>query len=162
MNMKKIIATVSGLAALALVATCGPALAYGHHGHHGTDSDMKLGLLAHAARLTRDQIRSAFMNDATLKTDFQNLKKAQTAMDACIIAGTCTNEVSTYASAQQALTQEKMTVWQNLFKSAPNKSAAASLKGQLDSLQTQKHQIMHEAFNSSKGSDTSTPPAAQQ
>ena len=43
-------------------------------------------------------------------------------------------EIATYASAQSALTQEKMTVWQNLFKGAPNNAAAVSLKGQLDQL----------------------------
>ncbi len=55
MNKKGIVAMVSGLGALALVATCAPAMAFGHHGHHG--GDMKLGLLAHAAGITHDQIR---------------------------------------------------------------------------------------------------------
>ena len=55
-----------------------------------------------------------------------------------------------------------MTVWQNLFKGAPNKASAVSLKGQLDQLNAQKHQLVHQAFSSAMGSDSITPPAAQQ
>jgi hypothetical protein len=158
MISKTLLAKVSGLSALALVATCGSALAFGHHGHHG---DMQFGLLAHAAGITHDQIRTAFTNDATLKTDFQNLKTSKTAMDACIVAGTCTNEVATYASAQQTLTLEKLAVWQKLFASAPNKAQAVSLKGQLDQLNAQKHQIMHQAFSSAQGSSSMTTQQAE-
>ena len=159
MNKKGILAIFSGLGALALAATCTPAMAYDHQGHRG--GDMKLGLLAHAAGISHDQIHTAFKNDTTLKTDFENLKTAKKAMDACIVAGTCTNEVATYASAEQALTQEKMTVWQNLFKTAPNKDKAVSLKGQLDQLNAQKHQLIKQAFNA-PSADNATPPAAQQ
>ncbi len=160
MNRKTVVATVSGLAALVLVATCGPALAFGHHGHHG---DMQYGLLAHAAGLSKDKIHSAFKSDAALKTDFEIFKTAKTAMDSCIVAGACNNnEIATYASAQQALTQEKMTVWHNLFKGAPNKAQAVSLKGQLDQLKAQQHQIMQQAFNSAKGADSVTPESPQQ
>src|ERR1700694_2788717 len=159
MNRKTVITMGSGLSALALAATCAPALAYGHHGHHR--GDMRLGMLAHAAGLTTDQIHSAFKNDVALKTDFENFKKAKTAVDSCIVAGTCTNEIATYANAEQTLTQEKMTVWQNLFKGAPNKAQAVSLKGQLDQLNAQKHQIMHQVFSSAKSSDSSTPQAPQ-
>ncbi len=87
-------------------------------------------------------------------------------MDTCIIAGNCTTgstgQVVAYANAQQALTQEKMTIWQDLFKNAPNTSQAVSLKNRLDQLQSQKHQIVHQAFNSAKGADSSTAPAQQQ
>ena len=160
MNRKTVVAMVSGLSALALAATCVPALAFGHHGHHG---DMQYGLLAHAAGLSRDQIHSAFKNDPALKTDFQNLRTAKKAMDACVVAGACNNgEIAAFASAQQALTQEKMTVWQNLFKSAPNKAQAVSLKGQLDQLNAQKHQILHQAFSSAKGPSSVTPQAPLQ
>lgn len=159
MSRKKIVAMVSGLGALALVVTCAPVMAFEHHGHHG--GDMKLGLLAHSAGITREQIHTAFKNDAALKTDFENLKTAKKAMDICIVAGTCTNEVATYASAQQALTQEKMTVWQNLFKNAPSKDKAVSLKSQLDQLNSQKRQLIKQAFNA-QSTDTATPPAAQQ
>src|SRR6202023_3179795 len=104
-----------------------PALAYGHHGHHG---DMQYGMLAHEAGLSRDQIHSAFKGDTALKTDFQNLKNAKKAMDTCIVAGNCTSgptgQIAAYANAQQALTQEKMTVWQGLFAGAPNKAQAVS------------------------------------
>lgn len=160
MKRKTILATVAALSTLGLAATCIPASAYGHHGNHR--SDMQLGLLAHAAGLTKDQIHSAFKSDAALKTDFENFKKAKSAVDSCIVAGTCTNEIATYASAEQALTQEKLTVWQNLFKGAPNKSQAVSLKGQLDQLHTQKHQIIHQVFGSAKSTDSGTPQAAQQ
>ena len=162
MNKKTIVAAVTGLSALALAAIGGTALAYGHQGHGHHHGDMRFGLLAHAAGLSRDQIRTAFMNDAALKTDFQNLKTAKMAVDSCIVAGTCTTEITTFASAQQALTQEKLTVWQNLFQGAPNKAQAVSLKGQLDQLNAQKHQLLHQAFSSAKGTDSATPPAPQQ
>jgi len=163
MNKKTIISIVSGVSALALAATCLPALAYGHHGfghHHG--GDVEFALYAHAAGLSRDQIHSAFKNDATLMTDFQNFRNAKVAMDSCLVAGSCNNEIATFASAQQAVTQEKLTVWQNLFKNAPNKGAAVSLKTQLDALNTQKHQAMHQAFGSTMNGDSATPPVTQQ
>ena len=161
MNRKTVVAMVSGLSALALAATCIPALAYGHHGHHG---DMQYGLLAHSAGLTRQQIHSAFKSDPALKTDFENLRSAKKTLDTCVVAGACNNgEIAAFASAQSALTQEKMTVWQNLFKGAPNDAAAVSLKGQLDQLNATKHQIMHQAFSSAKGANTSVaPPSSQQ
>jgi hypothetical protein len=161
MNRTKLLAMVSGLSVLALAATCLPASAYGRHGnHHG---DMQLGLFAHAAGVSKDQIHSAFKNDAALKTDFQSLKSAKKAMDTCIVAGTCSNgEIAAYAKAQSTLTQEKMTVWQGLFAGAPNKAQAISLKGQLDSLTAQKHQIMRQVFGSANGTDSGTPQATQQ
>ena len=154
---------ISGLAALALAATCVPALAFGHgmHGHHR--GDMKFGMLARAAGVSGETIHSTFKNDATLKTDFQNVRNAKKTMDACIVAGGCNNgEIAAYASAQSALTQQKLTDWQTIFAGAPNKGAAASLKSQLDALDTQKHQLLHQAFSSAKGSNTVTPPATQQ
>ena len=166
MNSKKILASVSGLSALALVATCGSAFAFGHHGGHHHGSDMEFGMLAHAAGITGEQIHTAFKSDTALKTDFETLKTAKTAMDACIIAGTCTSgsggQVASYAAAQSALTQEKLNVWQGLFASAPNKSAAVSLKSQLDALNAQKHQLLHQVFSSAKGSTTRAPSTAQQ
>ncbi len=159
---KTFVSMVSGMSMLVLAATCAPALAHGFGHRRGDDGDRKLGLLAHAAGLTGSQIHAAFKGDANLKTDFANYENAKKAMGTCIVAGTCTNEVATYASAQQALTQEKMTVWQNLFKGAPNKANAATVMGQLDSLKTQQHQIMHQVFGSAQGSDTVTPPTVQQ
>jgi len=163
MKKESALAMVSGLAALALAATCAPALAFGHYGHGHRGGDMKLGLLAHAAGVSGETIRSTFKNDATLKTDFQNVRNTKKAVDACVIAGACNNgEIAAYASAQSALTQQKMTDWQTIFAGAPNKSAATSLEGQLDALNVQKHQLLHQAFSSAKGSNTVTPPATQQ
>jgi hypothetical protein len=137
-----------------LAATSAPALAFGGHGHGGHGGDRQLGLLAHAAGLTGSQIHTAFKSDPNLKTDFTNLKAARTAMNTCIVAGTCKNEVATYASAQQALTQEKMTVWQNLFAGAPNKAQATSVMNQMTALNEQKHALMQQIFSSSKGNGT--------
>lgn len=151
---------------MALVVTCGPALAFGHHGHHGKDKEY--GLLAHAAGISGQTIHSTFTNDAQLKTDFQNLIAAKKAMDACIIAASCTSgpqgQVAAYANALQALTQQRMTDWQTIFAaSGVNNAAAVSLKGQLDQLKAQKRQIMHQAFGSAKGvTSSATPPASQQ
>jgi hypothetical protein len=161
MTRKTIISMVSGASALVLAATCIPAMAYGRHGHHG--GDMKLGMLAHAAGVTREQIRTAFKSDTNLKTDFLALKNAKKAMDACVIAGACNNgEIAAFANAQSALTQEKMTVWQGLFKGAPNDAQAISLKAQLDSLNAQKHSLMHQSFSSAKASGSVTPQTSQQ
>jgi hypothetical protein len=162
MNKKSALAMVSGLAALALAATCGSALAMGHHGHHH-GGDMEYGMLAHAAGISGETIRSTFHSDTTLKTDFQNLIAAKKAMDTCVIAGACNNnEIQNYANAQSALTQQRLNDWQKIFASASNKGAATSLKSQLDSLESQKHQIMRQAFNSSNGGTITTTPATQQ
>jgi lipase chaperone LimK len=75
-------------------------------------------------------------------------------MTTCIVAGTCTNQVATYAADQQALTQEKMTIWQNLFASAPNKAQATSVLNQMTALNAQKHALMQQIFSSAKGSAT--------
>jgi hypothetical protein len=162
MKRKATLAMVWGLAALALAATCGPALAFGHHGHGHRGGDMQFGLLAHVAGVSGQTIHSTFKNDASLKTDFQNVRNAKKTMDACIIAGGCTNgEIGAYASAQSALTTEKLTDWQKIFAGAPNLGAAASLKSQLDALNQQKHQLLHQAFNSATSS-SATSSATQQ
>lgn len=155
---KVFLGAVAG-AALGLMAMGGSAMAFGPHGHgHG---EMEFGLLARAAGLTHDQIRTAFMNDANLKTDFGNFRTTKQAMDTCIIgassATACSSQIQAYAAAQQALSTEKNTVWAGLFAGAPNKSAAAKLKGQLDSLEMQRHQLLHQVFSSAKDSDMAGP-----
>jgi len=135
-----------------LTATCSPALAFGGHGHGGHGGDGHLMMLAHAAGLTGQQIHEAFRSDLNLKADFSKLKTDRSAMTTCIVAGTCTNQVATYAADQQALTQEKMTIWQNLFASAPNKAQATSVLNQMTALNAQKHALMQQIFSSAKGS----------
>ena len=161
---KRALLTLGAGAILALTAA-GPAMAFGHHGPGGPHGGDDFGVLARAAGITHDQIHNAFMNDANLKTDFQNVMTTKKAMDSCIIGATsataCNSQIQAYAAAQQALTTEQNTVWTGLFASAPNKSAAASLKGQLDQLEAQKHQILHQAFSSAKGSDSSNTSAEQ-
>jgi len=159
MSKKTVASIISGVSALLLAATCLPALAFGPHGHHHGGGDMKFGLYAKAAGITHDQIKTAFQN-SNVKADFMKLRTDKKAMDACIVGGTCTTEVATYASDVQTLTDDKLTVWQTLFASAPNKAAAASLKSQLDSLDAQKHQLLHSVFGS-KGSPVATEPAPQ-
>jgi hypothetical protein len=163
MNRKSILATVSGLSALALAATCGPALAFGGHGHghHGGD-DGQFFLLAQAAGITGDQIHTAFKADTNLKTDIAAVRTAKTAVNACIIAGTCTSgstgQVATLAAAQSTLTAEKLGVWQNLFATkGVNNAAAISLQTQLQALDTQKHTLIKQVFSSAKDSESTTP-----
>ena len=136
-----------------LAATSSPALAFGH-GHGGRGGDGHLAMLAHAAGLTGKQIHEAFRSDPNLKPDFTAFKTAKTALTTCLVAGTCTNEVTTYASAQQTLTTEKYSVWQKLFASAPNKSQATSVLNQMTALNAQKHALMQQIFSSAKGSGT--------
>ncbi|HXN85358.1 MAG TPA: hypothetical protein VN867_04770 [Candidatus Binataceae bacterium] len=154
MNRKTVVSLISAASLMFMAATCSPALAFGGHGHGRHGGDGHLMMLAHAAGLTGQQIHTAFKNDPNLKTDFTNLKTARTAMNTCIVAGTCTNQVATYASAQQALTQEKMTIWQNLFASAPNKAQATSVMNQMTALNEQKHALMKQIFSSAKSSGT--------
>ncbi len=167
MNKRTLVTAISGLSALALAATCVPALAMGSDGsrHHG--DDMKFFLLAHAAGISGETIRTAFNSDAPLKTDFEALKTAKKAVDTCIVAGNCTagsnGQIATYAAAQSALAQEKLTVWQNIFATkGVNNTAAASLQTQLAALDAQKHQLLHQALSSAKNTDSVTPPAPQQ
>jgi hypothetical protein len=171
MNAKTLLATISGLSALTLVATCGPALAFGHHGHGHHHGDMEYGLLAHAAGITGEQIHTAFEAAApTLKADFQSLKTAKTAMDACIIGGTCTSsngqivEIAAYTNAKSKLTQDKLGVWQGLFAAngATKDNAAVTLKNSLDSLNAQKHALLKPLFSSANGYHSVTPPTSQQ
>lgn len=162
MKSRSALAMVSGLAALALAATGGSALAMGHHGHGHHGDDMHFAMLARAAGVSGETIHSTFKNDTQLRTDFQNVMKARKAMDACIIGGCNNGEIAAYTSAESALTQQKLNDWQTIFAGAPNKGAATSLKTQLDALHQQKRQLMQQAFNSSKGGTTTAPPAASQ
>ena len=162
---KKLLSMVGAGAMLGMVAFGGSAMAFGHHGggHHGDDD---FGLLARAAGITHEQIRTAFKNDTALKTDFQTLMTTKKAMDSCIIsaasATACNSQIQAYAAAQQALTTEKNTVWAGLFANAPKKSAAATLKGQLDALKTTAHQDIRAALGSSSSSDSPDSPTAEQ
>jgi hypothetical protein len=92
-------------------------------------------LLARAAGLNRSQIASAFKNDTNLKTDRANLKTAHEAMMSCLVSGKdCTSQISSFSNSLQTMAQERMTVWQSLFKTAPNPSQAASVYSQLQQL----------------------------
>ncbi len=142
----------AGVSVLMLAATSGLALA---HGFGGPGGGRSMWLLARAAGLNHSQIASAFQNDATLKTDRTKLKTAHDAMMSCLVSGkACTSEISAYSSALQALAQERMTVWPNLFKSAPDLSKASSVYSQLQQLQSQKKQIIQSVVGSG-GSGTS-------
>ncbi len=136
---KRTITMVAG-SVLMLIAASGMALAHGF-GEHGSGRDM--WLLARAAGLNHSQIESAFENDANLKTDHSNLRATHEAMMSCLVAGKdCTGQISSFSNALQAMAQERMTVWQNLFKTAPNPSQAASVYSQLQQLSSQKKQII--------------------
>jgi hypothetical protein len=148
MIRKRAIAVAAG-SFLMLVAAAGLALAQAHGfgGRGGGGHDM--WLLARAAGVNHSQIASAFANDATLKTDRTNLKSAHEAMMSCLVSGKdCTSQISSFSTAVQAMAQERMTVWQNLFKTAPNPSQAASIYSQLQQLKSQKQQILQSVLGS--------------
>jgi hypothetical protein len=143
--------TMAGAIALGLTAGAGAAMAHG--GGHGR----QMWLLAHAAGITRQQISSAFENDASLATDRTNLHSARDAMMTCVVSGgSCSNEISAYSSALQTVAQEKLTVWQNLFKQAPNTSQATTVLGELRQLHATRKQIFQQAFGARNGSQSST------
>jgi hypothetical protein len=149
-----------------LAATCGLALAQGFHGHRGPGGpggDGPLFLLAKVAGVDRSKIHAAFKGDPNLKTDFATLKSAHKALIACLASGgTCDTNISDFVLAQKALTTEKYTVWEGLFKGAPNSSKATALLGQLEQLQQQRKAIFQQAFGAPAGEDTpDSPPAAE-
>lgn len=147
----KRLTSVIAASALMLAAACGPALARGWSGGGGGERSMFL--LARAAGLTRDQVASAFKNDANIKTDRSNLKTDQQAMVTCLVSGaSCTTQISAYTTALQTLAQERMNVWQGLFKGAPNTKQASNVLTELQQLQAQRKQIMQQVFGSSSAS----------
>lgn len=158
MNLGTRLAMMTGAIALALTIGAGAAMAHPGGGH----GDHKMFLLARAAGITHDQIMTAFKGDANLATDRTNLRNARDAMMTCVVSGggSCSNEISAYSSALQALTQEKMTVWQNLFKQAPNANQAQTVLGELRQLQTQRKQIFQQVFGSRGGSQSASSPSA--
>ena len=106
-------------------------------------------------------IPSLSIRCTNLKTDFVNVKSTHQALIACLASGgTCDSQISAFAAAQQALTVEKYTVWEGLFKGAPNTSKATTLLGQTQQLQQQRHAIFQQAFGSQAGSDTPDAPTS--
>jgi hypothetical protein len=153
---KRAIAMAAG-SVLMLAAASGLALAHGFGGRGGGGHDM--WLLARAAGLNHSEIASAFHNDANLKTDRTNLMTAHEAMMSCLVSGKdCTSQVSAFSSAVQTMAQERMMVWETLFKTAPNPSQAASVYSQLQQLKSQKKQIFQSVFGSqaTEGSSSSS------
>jgi hypothetical protein len=143
---KRVIVGLAGSVVM-LTATSGLVLAHGFGGPGGGGHDM--WLLARAAGLNHGQVASAFQNDANLKTDRTNLKTAHEAMMSCLVSGkTCSSQIFAFSSALQTMAQERMTVWQNLFKSAPNPSQAANVYSQLQQLHSQKKQIIQNVLGS--------------
>lgn len=154
---KRTIVVLAG-SVLILVATSMVALARGFGGPGGGGHSM--WLLARAAGLSHSQIETAFQN-SNVKADRANLKSAHDTMMTCLVSGgNCTTQISSFAGALQTMAQDRMTVWQTLFKSASatNLQQAASVYTQLQQLQAQKKQIMQGVFGSqdSDGSSTSS------
>jgi hypothetical protein len=157
MTKKRTIGLIAGLVLLA--GTSGLVMAEGfggHGGEHGT------WMLARAAGLTHSQIASAFSNDANLVIDRTSLKTAHDAMMTCLVSGNdCSSQIASFSKALQTMAQERMTVWQGLFKSAnpKNLQLAASVYSQLQALYAQKQQILQSALGaqSSEAAPIETP-----
>ena len=151
---KRLVSAVAA-SALMMAAICSPALARGWSGDGGGERSMLL--LARAAGLSRDQIVSAFKNDTNLKTDRSNLKSAKEAVTTCLVSGaSCTTQIAAYTSALQTLAQERMNVWQGLFKGAPNPKQASNVLTELQQLQAQRQQIVQQVFGSSSTGSSSS------
>jgi hypothetical protein len=146
-----------------LAVTCGVALAQGMGGHGGPGGDRHLFMLAKIAGVDHSKVHTAFKADTNLKTDFGNVKTTHQALIACLASGTgsCDSQITAFAAAQQALTTEKYTVWEGLFKGAPNASKATALLGQMQQLQEQRHAIFQQAFGTQASSTTDAAPAAE-
>src|SRR5207253_102172 len=123
----------------------------------------EMWLLARAAGLNHSQIATAFGNDANLATDRANLKSAHDAMTSCLVSSAvsgsgCTNQIASFSNALQAMAQERLTVWQTLFKTAPNLAQATTVYAQLKQLHSEKQQILQGVLGSSGGEAGSPPP----
>lgn len=164
MSKRRLISWTAAATGLVLMATCTVAAAHGMRGGHGGDGQMFL--LARAAGLSHQQIGAAFHNDPSLKTDFANLRGTRDAALTCIAkGGSCASEISAYASARQALTAEKMGVWQKLFTSpGANTAQSTATLGQLRNLRAQRNALLKQIFASSSNATAaaSDTPQAQQ
>jgi hypothetical protein len=150
---KRAIAVIAG-SVLIVTATSALVLAHGFGGPGAEGHEM--WLLARAAGLDHSQIAAAFGNDTALATDKANLKSAHEAMISCLFSTTvsstgCGTQIASFSSALQTTAQERLNVWQNLLKTAPNLSQAASVYSQLQNLHSQKEQILQNVFGSSNG-----------
>lgn len=144
-----------------LAATCGLALAQGWHGHGGggPGGDGHLFMLAKVAGVDHAKMHAAFKGDAKLKSDFANVRSTHQALIACIASGgTCDSQISAFANAQQALTVEKYTAWEGLFKGAPNTAKATAMLGQMEKLEQQRHAMFRQAFSDQAGGETPSAP----
>jgi hypothetical protein len=159
---KRKVSRVAAAVGAILAATCGLALAQGFGGHRGggPGGDGHLFMLAKVAGVDHSRMHTAFKADANLKTDFANVKTTHQALTTCLASGgACDSQITAFANAQRDLTVEKYTVWEGLFKDAPNKSKSAALLGQMQQLEQQRHAIFQQAFgNSPAGSDTPDAP----
>ena len=163
MIRKRAIVVAAGLV-LMLAVTSGLALSHGFGGRGGGGHEM--WMLARAAGLSHDQIASAFQNEAKeLKADRANLKATHEAVMSCLLSQPqpgCSSQISSFSSAVQKMAQDRMTMWQDLFKNAPKLPQAASVYAQLQQLHAQKKQIFQSVFGSpdTEGSPASgsTPP----
>jgi hypothetical protein len=160
MNKKTAVSIFSGVSALILAATCLPAMAFGSHGHghhrHGGD---EFGLYARADGISHETIQTAFQN-SNVRADFQNVRKDKNALDTCIIANSCTTEVTTYETDQAKLTSDKLTTWQSIFKGV-NTAPGVSLKTSLDQANAAKHAAFKTAFGGSSTAPTVEPSPQQ-
>jgi hypothetical protein len=139
--------TVAAGSVLMLAATSGLVLAHGFGGRGRGGHEMFM--LARAAGVSHDQIRTAFEN-SNLRTDRTNLKTAHEAVMTCLVTGKdCTSQIASFSNAVQTMTHDRLTMWQTVFKNAPNPSGAANVYAQLQQLKSQQKQI----FQGLRGSE---------
>jgi hypothetical protein len=149
---KRAIAVIAG-SMLAVIATSALVLARGSGGPGGGHD---MWLLARAAGLDRSQIAAAFGSDTSLSADKANLKTAHDALMSCLFSTTvssagCGTQIASFSGALQTMAQERLNVWQNLLKTAPNLPQAANVYSQLQNLRSQKQQILQGVLGSSNG-----------
>ena len=164
MSGKQTVSRMAAVIGVVLAGTCGLAAAHGFGGHGGPrGGDGHLFLLARAAGVDHAKIRAAFMKDANLKTDFAKLRSAHQSLISCLASGgACDKQISGYANAKHDLTVEKMTVWESLFKNAPNTKQSTAVLGRMQQIQQQKRALYREIFASkTSGGADAAPPAVE-
>jgi hypothetical protein len=146
---------ISMLAALSIVSVAaGAALAHGRGGRGGPGGD--LFLLTRAAGITHQQIAAAFKADANLRTDRANLKNARDNLATCMVSGgSCTGQISAFSTALGSLANEKLTVWNGLFRAAgaANDKQAATVLGELQKVRAERKSIFLHVFGSQTKDD---------
>lgn len=149
-SVRGLIAACTAVCTAAVLLTA-PAFA------HERGPERGMWLLARAGGVNGAQIASAFKSDTTLKSKMGNLHSARDAMTTCLVSGAdCSEQISAYTTALGGVEQEKLNVWQGLFKTAPNLKQSATVLTQMQQMRAQRRQLFQQIFAGQPNAATDT------